>query len=216
MEWADLTLCGFVNVDFELIVIVIGWMIAGGSPGPATLAISGTSMAEGRGNGLAIAAGIVVGSACWGGAAGLGVSTVMMANVWLFEVLRYFGAAYLLYLAAKSLRADLRGAVHHANINHSGNKRQLFGKGLLIHLTNPKAILSWGAIYSIALPPHADVVAIFGLFGTLIIASMVVFFGYALLFSIPSIVRGYLRARRAFELTFALLFGGASLRILTS
>ncbi|MBT8408749.1 MAG: LysE family transporter, partial [Alphaproteobacteria bacterium] len=64
-------------------------MLAGGSPGPATLGIAGTAMASGRRAALAFALGILAGSASWGIAAALGLSAVMLANVWLFEVVRY-------------------------------------------------------------------------------------------------------------------------------
>ncbi|MEC7964563.1 MAG: LysE family translocator, partial [Pseudomonadota bacterium] len=46
-----------------LVFILIAWAVAGGSPGPATLAISGTSMGLGRRAGLTLAAGVVCGSA---------------------------------------------------------------------------------------------------------------------------------------------------------
>ena len=193
-------------------VVLVGWVLAGGSPGPATLTISGTAMGEGRGAALLVAAGIVAGSAAWGIAAALGFSAVMMANVWLFELLRYAGAAYLLYLAVKSLRAAWHGQ---AVKPVKPAKGAWFTKGLLLHLTNPKAILSWGSIYAIVLAPNAGMGAVWQLFGMLICASMLVFFGYALLFSLAPIARAYAKSRRWFDLAFGLLFGAASLKILT-
>ncbi|MFK7746052.1 MAG: LysE family translocator [Roseobacter sp.] len=196
-----------------LSALLIGWMIGGGSPGPATLAISSTSMQDGQRSGLVIALGILFGSACWGVAAGLGFSAVMMANAWLFEGLRYFGAAYLLYLAVKSLRSAWQGSVTAPSVAPT---KQLFVKGALLHLTNPKAILSWGAIYAIALPSGAGAAAVWTLFVYLFAASCVVFCGYALLFSSPPIARGYRRAKRLFDGAFGVLFGFASLKILTA
>lgn len=198
----------------EIWVILIGWAIAGGSPGPATLAISGTAMSLGRRAGLTIAAGIVCGSALWGIAAGLGMSAVMLANVWLFELVRYAGAAYLLYLAIKSLRRAITPPPRQEP--HMPPGRTLFAKGMLLHVTNPKAILSWGAIYAIALPVDAGSIQIWQLFGMLILVSMLVFFGYGLLFSLPMVVRGYLRAQRGFDAAFGLLFGLASFKLLTA
>lgn len=193
--------------------VLLGWMLMGGSPGPATLAISGISMQQGRSAGLSLAAGIVAGSAMWGIAAAVGFSAVMMANVWLFEVIRYLGASYLLYLALKSLRSAWRGD---GNVAPYVPHKRLFTKGLLLHLTNPKAILGWGAVYAIALVPGSGAVAVWSLFAALICCSVVVFFGYALLFSSGPIARAYVKARRGFELTFGLLFGVASFKILTA
>ncbi|AEI95364.1 MULTISPECIES: LysE family translocator [Roseobacter] len=194
-------------------LILLGWVIGGGSPGPATLAISGTSMQLGRRAGLTVAAGIVVGSACWGITAALGFSAIMMNNAWLFEVIRYLGAAYLMYLALKSLRSAWRGG--EVKIPPVA-ARKLFLKGLMLHLTNPKAVLGWGAIYAIALAPGAGPASVWSLFAALICASSFVFFGYAILFSAAPIARAYTRAKRGFEAAFGLLFAFASLKILTA
>ncbi len=197
----------------DLWIVLLGWFIAGGSPGPATLAISGTAMANGRTSGLAVASGVLAGSFSWGVAAALGMSAIMMANAWVFEVVRYLGAAYLLWLAFKSLRSAYFGRPPSA---HEIAQRALFLKGFAIHITNPKAVFSWGAIYAIALPPGAGSMAIWQLFTVLIVSSMVIFWGYALLFSTPRIAQAYRRAGRWFDLAFGFLFGAASLRILTT
>ena len=83
-------------------------------------------------------------------------------------------------------------------------------------MTNPKAIFSWGAIYAIALPPGASALEVWKLFAALYVVSMMLFWGYALLFSTPWIANGYRKAARWFDAGFGLLFGAASLRILTA
>lgn len=197
----------------ELWIVLVGWVLAGASPGPATLAISGTAMSAGRASGLAISTGVIAGSATWGIAAALGMSAIMLANAWVFEIVRYAGAAYLLWLAVKSLRKAWAGV---PPVIASQRRSHLFLKGFALHLTNPKAILAWGAIYAIALPPGAGSVAVWQLFATLILTSMCLFWGYAALFSLPKVSQAYLRAARWFEGGFALLFGAASIRILTA
>ena len=87
----------------EFVAIWIAWLLAGGSPGPATMGIAGTAMTSGRAAALAFALGILAGSASWGVAAALGLSAIMLANAWAFEVLRYVGVAYLGWLAVKAL-----------------------------------------------------------------------------------------------------------------
>lgn len=197
---------------FPLPLLLLGWMIGGGSPGPATLAISSTSMSQGRSAGLALASGIILGSATWGIAAALGFAAIMQANVWLFEIVRYAGALYLFYLAIKSFRSAWRNTPVSAP---AGVRAAPFRRGLALHLTNPKAVLGWGSIYAIALVPDAPTIAVWSLFACLILASAAVFWGYALLFSSRPIARGYAAAKRWFELAFGLLFGAASLKILT-
>lgn len=198
----------------EIILILIGWAIAGGSPGPATLAISGASMSFGRSAGLALALGVLCGSVSWGIAAALGISAIMLANAWVFELIRYAGAGYLLYLAIKSLWAAAKSKPMKAM--PQVKRGRMFARGVLLHLTNPKAILSWGSIYSIALPIGAAPAQVWALCGLLLTVSALVFIGYAFLFSVPAMAKGYARLRRGFDLAFGLLFGAASLKLLSA
>jgi len=201
---------------FEFSLLLVAWAIGGVSPGPATLAIAGASMNRGRTAGLAVAAGVFCGSATWGLAAALGLSALMAANAWVVETLRYVGAAYLLFLAYKAARSALSDKSLMPVAAGQGGLGRLYVKGLLIHLTNPKAILGWGAVFAIAVPVVASQISVFETYGALLSVSCGVFFGYALLFSTGMFVRGYQRLRRWFEGAFAVLFGLAGLKTLTA
>ncbi|MEC8195186.1 MAG: LysE family translocator [Pseudomonadota bacterium] len=201
----------------EFIAIWIAWLMAGGSPGPATMGIAGTAMSEGRRPALAFALGILAGSASWGIAAAIGLSAVMLANVWVFAIQRYAGAAYLGWLALKAAkRAMDADATAPAGTPFKGSFGALFAKGSAVHITNPKAILSWASIYAIVAPADATPSTLFGYFGALFAGSILIFIGYAFLFSSPAIVRGYRRASRVFDLAFAGFFGFAAFKILTA
>ena len=82
--------------DINLPMILFAAFLAAGSPGPATLAIAGTSMSSGRRAGLALASGVTTGSFIWSVSAAFGLGALMAANAWVFEVIRYLGAGYLL------------------------------------------------------------------------------------------------------------------------
>ena len=211
------TMCciGQMMQEINLSLILLAALVAVASPGPATLAIAGTSMSSGRRSGLWLATGIITGSFFWSITAALGVSAIMLANVWMFEILRYFGAAYLLFLAYKSAHSAL-STKEIAARGYSGNSRTLFTKGLALHITNPKAILFFGSLYSIGVPASASA----GQLAVVILAvgfqSFLVFHGYALLFSTPSMTRFYIKLRRWFEAVFALGFGLAGLKILVA
>lgn len=201
----------------EFIAIWFAWLMAGGSPGPATMGIAGTAMSEGRRPALAFALGILAGSASWGIAAALGLSAVMLANIWVFEVLRYAGAAYLGWLALKAVKRAMNSDTNTAaQTSFKGNFRSLFVKGTAVHITNPKAILSWASIYAIIAPTDATPATLFGYFTALFSGSILIFIGYAFLFSSPAIVREYSRAARVFDLAFAGFFGFAAYKVLTA
>ena len=90
--------------DINLPMILFAAFLASGSPGPATLAIAGTSMSSGRHAGLALAAGVTTGSLIWSVSAAFGLAALMAAHGWVLEVVRYVGAAYLMWLAFKAAR----------------------------------------------------------------------------------------------------------------
>lgn len=201
--------------ELNLIAVLLAAFVASASPGPATLAIAGTSLSQGRRAGLAVASGITLGSLTWSVSAALGMGALMVANAWMFETVRYIGAAYLLWLAVKSARSALsRKPMEPRSL--SGTHKRQFAKGLALHLTNPKAVLFFGALYAIGLPSEATIGQLATVIACIGVQSFVVFHGYAILFSTPQMARGYIRLRRWFEGAFAIGFGLAGIRILTA
>jgi threonine/homoserine/homoserine lactone efflux protein len=202
--------------DVNLPLILLAALIATASPGPATLAIAGTSMASGRRYGLAMASGITTGSLAWSIGAAAGLSVVMLANAWVFEALRYGGAAYLLFLAFKTARSALTpGAVPAAKIK-APSLGAAYRRGLLLHLTNPKAILFFGALYAVGVPAGTSPATLALVIAAVGLQSFALFHGYALLFSSPPLAAGYAKLRRWFEAIFAVAFAAAGLKILTA
>jgi threonine/homoserine/homoserine lactone efflux protein len=202
--------------DINLPLILAAALLATGSPGPATLAIAGASMKSGRSFGLALASGVTTGSLMWSTAAAFGLGAVMLANVWLFEALRYFGSAYLLWLAVRSARAALKPGEIAARGGSYASRGRAYAGGLGLHLTNPKPILFFGSLYAVGVPAHAAPQTLLVIIGAVAVQSALVFHGYALLFSSRPLAAGYMRLRRWFEGAFALAFGYAGFRILTA
>ena len=202
--------------DVNLAVILFAAFIAAGSPGPATLAIAGTSMSSGRRAGLALASGVTTGSFIWSISAAFGLGAVMAANVWMFEVARYVGAAYLMWLAVKSARAAWAGNRLAAKPLPPTTPRRAYAKGLALHLTNPKAVLFFGALYAIGIPPGTPPSALITVILAVGAQSLVMFHAYALIFSSAPMAAAYARAKRGFEAFFALAFGAIALKVLTT
>jgi threonine efflux protein len=201
----------------DLGLILLGWGIALASPGPATIAIAGTAMAEGRRTALMFAAGVATGSATWWGIlAAVGLGAIIVSHVWAIEALRYFGAAYLLWLALKSLRSALHPRVSMTEAAVIGDWRAVYLKGLLLHLTNPKAVLFWGALFSVIVSPVAPLRDILVVGLSCMTLSLCIFFGYAVLFSSGRAMAGYLRLRTWFDVIFTVFFGVAAIKILTA
>jgi threonine/homoserine/homoserine lactone efflux protein len=173
-------------------------------------------MASGRRYGLALAAGVTSGSLTWSVAAAAGLSAVMLANAWAFEILRYAGAGYLLFLAFKSARSALTPGVPALRQVAMPTLKAAYRRGLVLHLTNPKAILFFGSLYAVGVPAGSSPETLALVIAAIGLQSLLLFHGYALLFSSPPLTAGYTKLRRWFEAVFAVAFAAAGLKILTA
>jgi threonine/homoserine/homoserine lactone efflux protein len=200
----------------NLWIILGAALMASGTPGPANVAIAGTSMNMGRRIGLALASGVTTGSLMWSVAAASGLSALMLANAWVVEIIRYAGAAYLIFLGLKSAKSALSPRQPLLTGVAVSSPKRAYAKGLAIHLTNPKAIFFFGSVYSVGVPPTAPVSEIATVVVVVGIQSALIFHGYALLFSSAPIARRYMKARRWFEAVFAAAFILLGLKILTA
>jgi len=202
--------------DVNLPVILFAAFLAAGSPGPATLAIAGTSMSSGRNTGLALASGVTTGSFIWSVSAAFGLGAVMAANAWVFEVIRYFGAGYLMWLAIKAARSAWAGNRLATKPLPPTTPRRAYTKGLALHLTNPKAVLFFGALYAIGVPPGTPPSALIMVILAVGVQSLIMFHLYAVIFSSRPMTAAYTRAKRIFEAFFALAFGAIAFKVLTA
>lgn len=200
----------------NLWLILGAGLMASGTPGPANVAIAGTSMNMGRRIGLALASGVTTGSLMWSIAAASGLSALMLANAWAIEAIRYAGAGYLLFLGLKSARSVLSPKQPLLTGVSTSSPRRAYTRGLAILLTNPKAIFFFGSIYSLAVPPTATVRELAVVVVFVGIQSALIFHGYAMLFSSAVMARAYVRARRWFETVFAVAFILLGLKILSA
>ena len=199
----------------HLAIVYGAYIIATASPVPSNMAIMAVAMQRGRKAGLSIAAGIVTGSLIWASTAATGLSALLATYADALLVIKIAGGLYLLYLAWKAARSALAPAARGAQqaIHSHGS---LYRRGLLMHLTNPKAIMGWLAIMSLGLQPGAPPFVLPAILGGCAILAVCVFGGYALLFSTAPMVRAYTRARRWIEGALSLCFGYAGLRLLLS
>lgn len=106
------------------------------TPGADMMFCLGLGLRSGPRAAVAASAGISAGGMVHITLAGLGLGAMVAALPWLFDVIRWIGVAYLLWLAVGALRArPLR-----ADAPALGMVRA-FRTGMLVNLTNPKVIL---------------------------------------------------------------------------
>ena len=120
------------------------------TPGPAVRYNVTRSMDQGRRAGLVSMLGVHVGTLVHVAAAAAGLSALLMASAMAFSVVKYLGAAYLVYLGVRRL---LDRSVMTAARPPAVRLRRAFLDGVVVNLLNPKTALFFLAF----LPQFADV-----------------------------------------------------------
>jgi len=124
------------------------------TPGPDMLLIASRSVSQGRAAGFASLAGIQAGTYCHALAAAFGLSQLFLAVPLAYDVVRFAGAAYLLYLAWKTIRADAT-TLSPSNTLVTYPVTRIFRQGLLTNLLNPKMALFVLALFPQFVHPQA-------------------------------------------------------------
>jgi len=121
------------------------------TPGPAVLYIVTRSVEQGRLAGLVSALGVHVGTLVHVAAAALGVSALLVSSALAFDIVKYLGAMYLVYIGVRKLAGWDQAPGGRALAPRS--LRRLFGQGVVVNVLNPKTALFFLAF----LPQFVDV-----------------------------------------------------------
>lgn len=107
------------------------------TPGADMMFCLGQGLRSGTRAAVAASAGISTGSMVHVGLAGVGLGAMVATVPWLFDVIRWVGVAYLLWLAIGALRASSAGQSKVKLLSVG----QAFRQGFFVNLSNPKVIL---------------------------------------------------------------------------
>ncbi|GAB5448860.1 LysE family translocator [Gymnodinialimonas sp.] len=198
-----------------LLAIGGAFVVVASSPGPANLAAATVAMANGRRVGLVFALGLSVGLAFWGVLAAVGLGAILSQSATALLVLKILGGAYLLWLAWQSGKSAMRRGPSDASAAPQGGGRW-FWRGLLLNLSNPKAVFAWMAALSVGLDPSDGTGAVIGATVMCAVIGLINATGHAWVFSFPGIMARYRRARRWIDGTVAALFAGAGFGLIRS
>ena len=114
------------------------------SPGPGVLYVTARALSQGRRAGFASMFGIESGEVVWLAAAATGVSALLAASVSALTVLRFAGAAYLVYLGVQRWRA-----AEVPIVPAPARVGRIFAQGFITQILNPKV-----AVFAVAFLPQ--------------------------------------------------------------
>lgn len=150
------------------------------SPGPDLIYIVSRTIAQGRKVGIASSFGIWSGALVHVAAASLGLSAVLAASATAFGIVKYIGAAYLIYLGIRSLVSH--GATFDLPVN-PGEKttvQKAYIQGVLVDILNPKVAIFFMAFLPQFIRPevghHSTQIAVLGCLVVLVAVPIEFFF----------------------------------------
>jgi threonine/homoserine/homoserine lactone efflux protein len=145
-------------------LFVVAVFLLSGTPGPNMLHVMTRSLAFGLRRSVAAMAGCLTGVIAVLAASAAGLAALLTALPGLFDILRYVGVAYLLYLGIRAWRADVSTRdIADDLLPPSHTPVALFRGGFLISISNPKLLLFAGAFLPQFVTPRASQPPQFGI-----------------------------------------------------
>jgi threonine/homoserine/homoserine lactone efflux protein len=137
----------------NLLAFVLASMVLIAIPGPSVLFVIGRSLALGRKGGLLSVLGNALGMVPQVIAVAMGVGIVLAQSIVLFTIIKFAGAAYLVYLGIQAIRH--RGGRTTAGPVPPSSTWRMLWEGFLVGGTNPKSMVFFIAV----LPQFVDYAA---------------------------------------------------------
>lgn len=169
-------------LDFQIIILfVTASTLLAFAPGPDNLFVLTQSMSKGAKPGIFVTLGLCTGLVFHTTAVALGVAAIFQTSILAFNILKYIGAAYLLYLAFMAWKSSSSSKVEANKQNLSDFK--LYKRGIIMNITNPKVSIFFLAFLPQFTNPASGNVTlqIFMLGAIFMICALVVFSSIAMI-----------------------------------
>ncbi|MBI3419018.1 MAG: LysE family transporter [Proteobacteria bacterium] len=191
----------------EWLLVVSVFIVAVMAPGPDFVMAVRNSVLHGRKAGMMTALGFTAGVSIHITYCILGLSAIIAQSLWLFTLLKYAGAGYLIYIGVKALRSK---GMHHVNLKNGERSAKTaasaFRDGFLTNLLNPKAILFFFALFTQIVQPHQPIAHLLA-YGLSCMAIMIVWFSSVALFLTQARIRNvFLKISAALDKACGALF----------
>ncbi|MEM8384388.1 homoserine/homoserine lactone efflux protein [Morganella morganii] len=150
------------------------------SPGAGAINSMTTSVNHGYRGAIAAIAGLQTGLMMLIILVGVGLGTLLSQSVLAFEILKWAGAAYLIWLGIRQWRAA--GTIELNTQAATVSRKKLYQNGVLVNISNPKSIVFLAALFPQFIMPHQPQLMQYLILGiTTVAADIIVMTGYAVL-----------------------------------
>ncbi len=204
-----------MTIDTWIALFISGWLISI-SPGPGAISCLATGLRHGLRRGRWNIYGLQVALAICIAIVATGLGALLAASSTAFNVVKWFGVAYLIYLGIRQWRAPAAVDLASATAAPLESRWALFRQGLLVNLSNPKGIVFFLAVLPQFIDPQAPQAPQYLIAAaTLIAIDLVVMHGYT---AAASSIQRWLRSPtqvRWMNRSFGGLFVAAGLALAT-
>lgn len=202
----------------EWLMLVTVFGIAVLSPGPDFVVAVKNALTHGRRAGIFTAIGLGFGVLVHVSYTLLGIAALIAKSILFFNILKYFGAAYLIYMGYKALRSKGTQTDPLAHENTTIDKKHYSAlsalrTGFITNVLNPKASLFFLALFTQIIKPGSPhtVQAVYGI--TCAVMVMIWFSVVALVLTTPRIRTQFLRASQWIDRTCGAVFIALGLKL---
>ena len=195
-----------ISLDTWLIFVVV-WFGAVLFPGPSTAYAVASGSRHGPIAALYTAIGFAIAATVYVTLVGMGLMAFLAASAELFEVLRWAGTGYMLYLAWQTWHASTAPLEQQAI--GSGQAGRLITRSALVALTNPKAVVFFTMVFAPFITPDAGFGQVIVICGTAVAIEFICYAAIGLFAGRAGRLITTRRQTRARNCLFATLFAGA-------
>ncbi|BBG67362.1 TPA: threonine export protein RhtC [Serratia marcescens] len=198
------------------LTVALVHLIALMSPGPDFFFVSQTAASRSRREAMMGVVGISLGIVVWAGVALMGLHLILQKMAWLHQIIMVGGGIYLCWMGwqlLRSARAQQAQPAAEAQVALPKAGRS-FIRGFLTNLSNPKAVIYFGSVFSLFVGDSVGAGARWGLFLLIVAETFVWFSLVAVVFALPAMRRGYQQLAKWIDGVAGVLFTGFGLHLI--
>ncbi|WP_448622652.1 threonine export protein RhtC [Dickeya fangzhongdai] len=200
------------------LTVALVHLIALMSPGPDFFFVSQTAVSRSRREALMGVLGITLGVLVWAAIALMGLHLLLERMAWLHRLVMIGGGLYLCWMGWQMLRSALRKREQQESdvMVALPQRGKTFMRGFLTNLSNPKALIYFGSVFSLFVGDDVGAAARWGLFALISLETLLWFSLVALVFALPVMRRGYQRLAKWVDGLAGVLFTGFGIHLIIS
>lgn len=149
----------------------------------------------------------------------LGLGLIISQSITLFNIVKWCGVAYLLYIGVKALRAGRTDMTVHADGAIAGERRQsavkAFALGFAANALNPKPVFFFLSIFSTVVGAHTPIAVKFS-YGLVMASCLILWFvGVSLFMTTPKMRAAFSRASQWIDRASGMVFIALGVKLAT-